>query len=474
MKKLLSAILALALILTAFSALAPSASASGGTISEKEAKELVRRAYDFAYAARNYSRYKPIIEPSSIENGYIKVPFEDGRYRFYYPVVEENLPGGSYEAMEALAKTIYTEEIAPRAYQNSYSMLNSDEIVYCPLFYTDESGKLYADPMTPIGGIEFGNLNPDKENVEITLLSGNSKSASALISMRFYYADGPRPNYRQAVECKFENTSDGWRIADSEFSLLMATEERALDMFRRSNSDKVNPEALKLIEAEAKYTVDIVMAEFYYSIEYYSRYLQYVEKQNEEGKSLVCTDVVKKIALPDGSVKNMRYVPLISSVGYDEYGEILPCFLSDSAYESYMKYAYSDNDFDKIIIEDNVKYTAVEESASIVYDPETAVVEVIESTDKEATARIYCELKKDGENIPIYVECKFEMQPNYMWVVVESDFVDMLISADEFEYTVGEAPSTGDSSFDTIAVCLGGMALIMSMIGLVRRKREIL
>ena len=50
----------------------------------------------------------------------------------------------------------------------------------------------------------------------------------------------------------------------------------------------------------------------------------------------------------------------------------------------------------------------------------------------------------------------------------------MLTSADEFEYTVAEAPKTGDAAYNTIALCLGGIAIIMSAICLVRRKREIL
>ena len=49
----------------------------------------------------------------------------------------------------------------------------------------------------------------------------------------------------------------------------------------------------------------------------------------------------------------------------------------------------------------------------------------------------------------------------------------MITSADDFEYTVGEAPDTGDSAFDKIALCLGGMAVVMSVLSLVtRRKRE--
>ena len=75
--------------------------------------------------------------------------------------------------------------------------------------------------------------------------------------------------------------------------------------------------------------------------------------------------------------------------------------------------------------------------------------------------------------IPIYVECKFERFNTLIpWHFADSAFVDMINSADEFEYTVGEAPATGDRAFDTLTLCLGGMAIVMSALCLVRRRRE--
>lgn len=48
MKKLISTILVLAFVLAALSALTPSISAKSATISEREARELVERAYQFS------------------------------------------------------------------------------------------------------------------------------------------------------------------------------------------------------------------------------------------------------------------------------------------------------------------------------------------------------------------------------------------------------------------------------------------
>jgi hypothetical protein len=188
--------------------------------------------------------------------------------------------------------------------------------------------------------------------------------------------------------------------------------------------------------------------------------------------------IFKEISLPDGSVRKMEYIPKgmrVNGYGYDfsvyEYGD----FCTDQVMEKLNSKAYTDNNFDMYIKENGIEYLAyfnADEDLSYVCDPETAVIEIIESTDKTATARIYCGLK-DGENvIPISVECKFE-KGSRCWFLADSPFVDMLASTDGFEYTVGEAPSTGDNAFDKIALCLGGMAIVMSVLCLVRRKREL-
>jgi hypothetical protein len=261
------------------------------------------------------------------------------------------------------------------------------------------------------------------------------------------------------------NTADGWRIAESEFSMLFANDKSYLDDYRNANPDKVSADVGKLLDAEAKYTVDETVMD--YMIEmycgYYERYLEYVQSKKLEVK-----EIVKEVTNPDGSKSSVKYV---ENIGIDEYARI---YFTDEVAATFMTKAYHDNSFDMFITEDGTEYLAYIDGAddlSFVYDPNEVVVEVIESTDKEATARVYCGLKKDGKVIPIYVECKFE-KGYERWYIAESDFVDMLTSADGFEYTVGEAPATGDRAFDTLALCLGGMAIVMSALCLVRRRRE--
>ena len=93
MKKLLSIILALTFCLAAFSVLEPSASAADATISESEAKELIVKAEEFCRNVRG--GYAHIHENS--DEYRIDVDY-GGKYpEYYYKVIEENLPGGSYK-----------------------------------------------------------------------------------------------------------------------------------------------------------------------------------------------------------------------------------------------------------------------------------------------------------------------------------------------------------------------------------------
>lgn len=76
------------------------------------------------------------------------------------------------------------------------------------------------------------------------------------------------------------------------------------------------------------------------------------------------------------------------------------------------------------------------------------------------------------EPFEAYVECIFE-NTAFGWRIGDCAYTDMLTSI-EFDYTPLNNPDTGDNAFDTIALCLGGIAIIMSAICLARRKREIL
>ena len=464
MKKLLSTILVLAFVLAALSAIAPSISAKSATISEREAKELVEKAGQL-FRARVGGYNNKYFDTNSDERKTVHFP-EYNIDVTYRPVLESALPGGSYAAMCALANEVYTEDIASNSYNTGEYGVNDGTnryVVTIPNFYVDENGKVFA-----YGFLEYGYISVRENTVNlVSNIRGDMSEASAIIAIHAYWADGPRPYYYFPVECKFVNTADGWRIAESEFSILFANDKSYLDDYRKANPDKVSADVGKLLDAEAKYVVDEVVTDYLIEMYcgYYERYFDYVKREHKEAK-----EIVKEITASDGSKRTVKYV---ENIGIDEYAAI---YFTDDVAESFMTKAYHNNDLDMFITEGGTEYLAYIDGAddlSFVYDPNDVVVEVVESTDKEATARVYCGLKKDGKVIPISVECKFE-KGYERWYIAESDFVDMLTSADGFEYTVAEAPKTGDAAYNTIALCLGGIAIIMSAICLVRRKREIL
>ncbi|MBQ8258001.1 MAG: hypothetical protein IJY97_00415 [Clostridia bacterium] len=464
MKKLLSTILVLAFVLAALSAIAPSISAKSATISEREAKELVEKAGQL-FRARVGGYNNKYFDTNSDERKTVHFP-EYNIDVTYRPVLESALPGGSYAAMCALANEVYTEDIASNSYNTGEYGVNDGTnryVVTIPNFYVDENGKVFA-----YGFLEYGYISVRENTVNlVSNIRGDMSEASAIIAIHAYWADGPRPYYYFPVECKFVNTADGWRIAESEFSILFANDKSYLDDYRKANPDKVSADVGKLLDAEAKYVVDEVVTDYLIEMYcgYYESYLDYVKREHKEAK-----EIVKEITASDGSKRTVKYV---ENIGIDEYAAIY--FTGDVA-ESFMTKAYHNNDLDMFITEGGTEYLAYIDGAddlSFVYDPNDVVVEVVESTDKEATARVYCGLKKDGKVIPISVECKFE-KGYERWYIAESDFVDMLTSADGFEYTVAEAPKTGDAAYNIIALCLGGIAIIMSAICLVCRKREIL
>ena len=486
MKKFLSIILALTFCFAAFSALSPLTSAKSATISESEAKELVAKAYKF---------YCDAIVDSWIDNcNLVDYQSDDilkiynselDRTLRYYPINESELPGGSYSAMLEAVKEIYTDDLVADDHQISAYMWRQDsddsylnDSIFVPIYHVAENGKVYGQGLKDYADYSVFISATDSDyfyesfdgEIHLKIKSGDSKSATAFIIMGFYHGDSARSQYHGTVECKFENTASGWRIAESEFSVLMASSSLGLSVYRQLNPEETDPDVYNLTDFEAKYIVDGYIADYILEryCNYYQNYVDYAKSVQKEVK-----EIEKEITASDGTKHTMRYVEYQPGIYFlDDAWEY---YLDNDFVKEHVLKAYRDNEFDMFITEGGTEYIAVldEDDLLFVYDRDKAVVEVIESTDTEATARVYCGLKKDGKIIPIYVECKFERFDTLIqWNLADSAFVDMVISADRFEYTVGEAPSTGDNAFDTIAVCLGGMAVAMSVLCLVRRKRE--
>ena len=414
MKKLLSIILALTFCLAAFSALAPSASAADATISESEAKELIVKAEEFCRNVRG--GFAHIHENSGKHEYRIEVDY-GGKYpEKYYKVIEENLPGGSYEKMCEYVETIYTKEAAPMAYAYKLTgVIHPSEEMWdelYPLFYRNEDGTLYAD--TVWFSYHGAYLYPDAERVEFEIVSGDTQSAKANVLVYYNYIDGPRVDGFDLIECRFENTADGWRIAESEYSWLMATEHVYFEDYRAKNPDAPNPSGGGILIPDVREILLPVIAELEKDIdEYY--YPEFCKDSAVDRLVAGCKATVEKVGA--------------ERVG-DEY----------------------------------IVTVKGEQTIQFVYDPDDTRIKIVKSTDKEATALVYFEFIEGDKRVAKAVECKFSHYYSF-WMLEDSQIIDLLTDDDQ-------APETGDSTINTIVLCLGGMAITMSVICLILKRRE--
>jgi len=184
------------------------------------------------------------------------------------------------------------------------------------------------------------------------------------------------------------------------------------------------------------------------------------------------------------------YVP-IEGQKFDElYVTLMEQFLPGGSYEGFLEKSrsiftqsvaerfcteyYYDNNIDLFIVKDGERFInshAIQLHLGFYYVPENGKVELTEVTENRAKALVYCQKVFEPENIDIVVECIFEKTADG-WRIGDSEFADMILSSHDYDYTVAEAPSTGDNSFDKIALCLGGMAVALAVLGSMRRKRE--
>ena len=209
MKKVLSLILALTFCFAAFSAFAPSASAADAEFTQKDAKALVDAAAVLRNDLNDYqAKYKEYLLSDAgkkivDEVIYVDVPRHAPEAE-YYPLVEELLPGSSFAAFEKLARELLVENLAERicTKANSYSL--SDLII-------TKDGKKYILP----GVTEYFYL-PDRSRVELAQVSENTATANVYCVKPEYPRD-----ISICIECKFEKTEAGWRIAESPFSDML-------------------------------------------------------------------------------------------------------------------------------------------------------------------------------------------------------------------------------------------------------------
>ena len=186
-------------------------------ISDEEAVALLDEAWSFYLIAVRGHVFDELVD----YNNEIKLNIGDSEIS-YWKVFEEKLPGGSYEAMKEYAKNIYCEDVAPSMYEYLSSFENELKI---PTYIIASDGNLYSSiNVTDMEYVAFkgyqilypnGEVSSSLENFVIKYISGDENQATFYVRADIGYQEETNHWW---MECKFVNTNNGWRIADSTFT----------------------------------------------------------------------------------------------------------------------------------------------------------------------------------------------------------------------------------------------------------------
>ncbi len=494
MKKLLSIILALTFCLAAFSALAPTVAAKSATISESEAKDLVFKAYD-AYNLLNtyglrYDRYVYYYRDNIFL--YEKVKDDSGDELYYYEVCGELLPGGSYEGFFKYADSVFTPELSAKFTSQAYANNSS------PLFI-EKNGIRYITESVGDFNPDYNEFVYDKGYNTVVITEGDGSFAKAVvlcdIISRIPITD--RSWKRQVdyaeVECVFENTPNGWRIAESQFaSMLMAPGKIEHDVY---TGDEVG---LRFFERRL-----FEIMEFYYTIHSFMPYdsNEYITPFGEDLFAESWSDfsryyLVNENELPGGS--------------YEGLVEESKKYFTDSAAKIFLNDYATEENLPLFYVQDGKRYAYFEarnpwqiaDAVSFLnrgeYYGRTTIDSLVVDGDR-ATGKLICH--DSGEDHPReagYTLYAFEVvfvKTEQGWMLDDCEYLRAdtertSLNADYSKYLVKDkaiyerhgvgipsyidfdSPDTGDSAFDTIPLCLGGMVIVTSALCLVRRRRE--
>ncbi len=201
MKNILIIILITVICLN-FLSITPSASANKN---ELNAEQLVREAL-FGFHHHVYEIY--------LDLGY------DGEQRNEKPDIDDShnydivdpakLIGGSLEGFYNYLSTIYTESIVQKYTQAGY-------LFDSPMFIIEDDGDVFKVWEAPMNE-NFNRLSYESATTEI--IENDGKRAKAKVYLEIYDYQFESTSFTRTnawVECKFENTSSGWRISDCAF-----------------------------------------------------------------------------------------------------------------------------------------------------------------------------------------------------------------------------------------------------------------
>ncbi len=494
MKKLTSMIFVLAFVLAAFSALAPMVAAKSKTISESEAEKLVFKAYDAYNLLSTYAeRYDQYLYELNDKNFlYLTVKDDNGKEYYYYEVRGELLPGGSYMGFFEYAATVFNAAVYEKFTTQSYAD-NTRQL------FMAKDGVIYVTPAYAESNHDFNYFIYDKGDNTVIVTEGDGTHARGVVlcdiitfvpitdrkwSIQIDYSE---------VECSFEKTPTGWRISECEFaSMLMSPGKIEHTVYA---GDAVG---LRYFEHRLN---DIF--QFYRTVHVNMPYDEkvYITPFGEDffadpwGEfSRYC--LVKEDELPGGSYEGLveesrkYFTDAAAQVFLNDYAseENVPLFYVQDG----KRYAFyeSKNDWqasDWITFLNRGEYCARPTIDSLVINGNRATGTLICHGTFEDHPREW--------GYTLYAFDVAFVKTEYGWVLDDCEYLRAktartTLNADYNKYLVEDkaiyekygvgipsnidldSPATGDNAFDTLAISLGGMAVAVSLLCIIRRRRE--
>ena len=135
----------------------------------------------------------------------------DKHINYYSSIDPSKLIGGSLDGFREHINTIYAPQEADEYWSTNFFFPGE------PRFIEDEQGTLYmVFPIPQRYPFYYGEI--DKIKVELIESTGETARAKVYVGITdLSVEDIDFPVYDAWIECKFENTADGWRISDCAF-----------------------------------------------------------------------------------------------------------------------------------------------------------------------------------------------------------------------------------------------------------------
>ena len=399
----------------------------------------------------------------------------------YYRVYEERLPGGSYEGMKEVAESIYYCDYLP---EQMYKYPTYSSVYrYIPNYYVDKDGVVYTTirkldyEFVSLYGYEVtreenAEDRVSADSIEIKFIGGDADTASAYVRCNVGTKGEDTNHYW--IRCDFKRADDGWRISGGPFvSMLRYNDFNMLDDWERelvlydgifAAEDKdpdclSDDEAVKLLQkaflihCQAHDRIPLLGGstsdDFYYNDDKRSAYYVLLDPTMLYGGSMEAFRTAVDEVYTEKAAESV----------YQAYCfEGYPLFVERDG-KTYIAWGDAQRKVFSLVFEENNDYDFT----------------VLERTPDKVTARISTTICLPGDEgyIDSYINC-IVLKRADGWRIDDCAYTEMMTSIGFDDYVPIESPATGDNLFDTIALCLGGMALIMSALCLVRRKREIL